>query len=128
MCISDWSSDVCSSDLKSLNEFVISSKTIHEMLGLKQPDFRMRDNELALRFVAFKLFLENYNGNLKLILDETTKILNSGWKNCSNLVDDLFKEMEFSIKSTKDIFGRSEERRDGNESVSPSRSRWLPYH
>lgn len=91
---------------KSLNEFVISSKTIHEMLGLKQPDFRMRDNELALRFVAFKLFLENYNGNLKLILDETTKILNSGWKNCSNLVDDLFKEMEFSIKSTKDIFGR----------------------
>lgn len=90
----------------ALNRFVIGSKVLQEMLGLKHPDFRMRDNEIALRFVAFKVFLPTYNGNLKLILDDTTQAMNQDWDRSEETVADLFASMERAIEVTREIFGR----------------------
>ncbi|MBB4153647.1 hypothetical protein GGQ80_001553 [Sphingomonas jinjuensis] len=90
-----------------LNRFVIESKSIKSMLGLKQPDFRMRDNEIALRYLAFKHFMHLYNGNLKYILDETTRMFNSGWNEiCAEVVESL-GAMERAINVTQEVFGRN---------------------
>lgn len=50
------------------------------MLGLRAPDFRMRDAEIVLRFIAYRFFADDYSGNLKLFLDTATKSLNADWK------------------------------------------------
>ncbi|WP_342249566.1 DUF262 domain-containing protein [Sphingomonas sp. OTU376] len=90
----------------ALNQYVIESKVLQDMLGLRHPDFRMRDNEITLRFIAFKIFLKYYNGNLKAILDSTTKSLNEDWENLESSVRDLLKSMERAIMITKQIFGK----------------------
>lgn len=92
---------------KTLNEFAINSQILKEMLGLKGPDFRMRDNEIVLRFIAFKLFLEDYNGNLKSILDDTTLELNFHWDRYKNTISNLFNDLERSILTTQKIFGKN---------------------
>ncbi|HEY1125471.1 MAG TPA: DUF262 domain-containing protein [Sphingobium sp.] len=90
---------------KRLNEFVIESKILQGMLGLRQPDFRMRDNELALRYVSFMKYLQRYSGNLKLILDDTTRILNSSWESEGPEIEHLLKRLEYSIGTTEKVFG-----------------------
>src|SRR6266436_10312195 len=49
---------------------------IHKALGIPKPDFRMRDVELFLRYVAFQYSLDTYTGNLKAFLDDECKRLN----------------------------------------------------
>lgn len=90
----------------ALNKYVISSEILQGMLGLKHPDFRMRDNEIALRYIAFRVFMPSYNGNLKAILDLATEVLNADWKNAEQIVSDLFRSMERAIITTRKIFGR----------------------
>lgn len=90
---------------KRLNEFVIESNGLQKLLGLKQPDFRMRDNELALRYIAFMLFIDMYSGNLKLILDETTQSLNATWEESRLEIERLFKSLEYAIDVAAKVFG-----------------------
>src|SRR3546814_9457742 len=84
MRISDWSSDVCSSDLKLLR--AVS----------KQP--------LIHRYTTDDSYLVDVGRGRQLTYNNTNRLVkNSDWD-------------------------RSEERRVGNECVSPCRSRWSPYH
>src|SRR5712691_6586714 len=46
-------------------KFSEQSQPLKTLLGLKKPDFRMRDVELVVRFYAFSLRLSEYKGNLK---------------------------------------------------------------
>lgn len=55
------------------------SDALRDLLNLKQPDFRMRDAELFIRYYAFTLFLPEYNGELKDFLDYTCARLNAEW-------------------------------------------------
>jgi hypothetical protein len=48
---------------------------IHEVLGIPTPDFRMRDVELFVRYIAFQDSLSSYKGNLKSFLDDECKRL-----------------------------------------------------
>lgn len=52
------------------------SQALWTVLGLKGPDFRMRDVEFAVRFYAFQYHLHDYRGNLKQLLDDTCAELN----------------------------------------------------
>src|SRR3546814_20347008 len=109
MRISDWSSDVCSSDLGkrlvriggdrgvSLAERIASQ---FRLLAWKRPLHRMR---LRGRFP------------LKLITVPTDPISGDG------AVGAAMMKGEF-------VHRRSEERRVGKECVSTCRSRWSPYH
>jgi hypothetical protein len=74
------------------------------MLRLRHPDFRMRDNEIALRYIAFALNLQHYNGNLKDLLDRTTAELNSSWSDIEQRVSQLFRKLERAIAVTQEIF------------------------
>jgi len=55
------------------------SSSLREILKNTKADFRMRDAELLLRFIAYKNFLNAYSGSLKDFLDATCKRLNDEW-------------------------------------------------
>src|SRR3546814_16605056 len=105
MRISDWSSDVCSSDLRT--GFRIGIDLEHDQ---PQRDAHRRgigDAALAA-FVGVEL------GRLKLVMHEI-KLGGAG-------------EIADREDAAQRLFERSEERRVGKECVSTCRYRWSPYH
>src|SRR3546814_14512120 len=101
MRISDWSSDVCSSDLTGAFFFLINGPEIMSKLA--------GESESNLR----KAFEEaEKNAPSIIFIDE---------------IDSIAPKREKVSKKTKTVF-RSEERRVGKECVSTCRSRWSPYH
>jgi hypothetical protein len=92
--------------LNYLDVRTAESKTLLSALGLKKPDFRMRDVEIAVRYFAFKNFSENYGGNLKEFLDRTCYEFNKSWRYNKEGVERQFKEMERAIDVTERIFGK----------------------
>lgn len=90
--------------LEFLDEQTGNSDEIKKMLNNKNPDPRMKDIELALRFYAFKLYIEQYEGNLKDFLDYTCEKLNEKWDTNENEIKGMFKELEQSIEFLNKIF------------------------
>lgn len=70
----------------------------------QQPDFRMRDVELTIRYFGLINYLEGYTGNLKLFLDETSQRLNRSWSEIENSVRTQGSELEAAIQATWEIF------------------------
>jgi len=81
------------------------SVELQRALKLKAPDFRMRDAEIMLRFVAYRNFVSKYNGNLKQFLDDATLSLNQEWGKFEPIVLPQLAEMEAALSYTRDIFG-----------------------
>src|SRR3546814_17412772 len=102
MRISDWSSDVCSSDLKRLPEGT--------------PIVRVMTNTPALVDQAMTAISAGPHAN-------STHLA---------LTEEMFKPLGATIRvpeSQQDaVTASSEERRVGKECVSTCRSRWSPYH
>src|SRR3546814_19723388 len=123
MRISDWSSDVCSSDLNELE--------------------RITDIDAPLLSDGGELFAASFGGEIACLDDETGQILwrhalksYSGIARVDNTVivtdDDgtvwgLDATSGTEIWKNSDLKYRSEERRVGNECVSNCRSRWSTY-
>ncbi len=74
-------------------------------LKLKEPDFRMRDAEILLRYLAYKNFANKYRGNLKLFLDNATMVLNDAWEIKKQTIEKQVSEMENAFEFTREIFG-----------------------
>ena len=89
---------------RSLNQYAIESDQIKKTLGLDQPDFRMRDNELALRYIAFARNFATYSGNLKKFLDDTTVDLNNNWSIKGESVERNFSALNAAIDAAFDVF------------------------
>src|SRR3546814_13334880 len=102
MRISDWSSDVCSSDLIDAAYFLIDGRLIRE-------DTDSNDFKKKPKFEIFFIQAKRTEGFAEAPIDKFVSVTN-------NLFD-LSKDVE-----------RSEERRVGKECVSTCRSRWSPYH
>lgn len=81
------------------------SSWLHKVLGLKKPDFRMRDAELLLRYFAYVNFIGEYAGNLKDFLDSTCKRLNKDWGKRSADLEKQAYHCERAIRATFRIFG-----------------------
>src|SRR3546814_20880836 len=123
MRISDWSSDVCSSDL-STDVWLYSA----DRWGVDQADDYVGQIEDNLRKAAAGL-------RIAQPIDELWKI-RSGHHLClfAKEADDviwviriLHERMDVKTQINKPA-PRSEERRVGNECVSTCRSGWPPYH
>src|SRR3546814_19798043 len=122
MCISDWSSDVCSSDL---GEYKIPQGKL-VVVDLRVVDGRLRDVRLSGDF-----FLEP---------PETLDAINAALEGmpCDATLQQLEQAAHAALGSSTEMFGisiqgiaivvRSEGRRVGTEWVSTCRSRWSPYH
>src|SRR3546814_8779590 len=93
MRISDWISDVCSSDLGMFPELVT------------RPDL--------------KVFLPPIGGMTVYLFGDVSKLGKKETRIACRVHDEC---------NGSDVFGRSEERRVGNECVSTCRSRWSPDH
>lgn len=81
------------------------SVELKEALNLKEPDFRMRDAEILLRYLAYKNYASEYRGNLKAFLDETTKRLNADWAECEPQLREQVSQMEEAFAFTRQVFG-----------------------
>jgi hypothetical protein len=90
------------------DSFSLDSISVRKMLRLSNPDFRMRDVEMVIRYFNFKLFLQNYDGNLKNAFDNTVKTLNNNWDNREQELKALAQELDMAIDFTIDIFGEKD--------------------
>lgn len=80
------------------------SDSIRKMLGNKQPDKRMRDVELALRYFAFKYYILEYKGNLKDFMDSTCEKLNNSWEEKELCIRNDFEQLEEAISFSYELF------------------------
>src|SRR3546814_12987118 len=103
MRISDWSSDVCSSDLDRVGAFAYSPVAGASANALPDPVPEAVKQERLARFMETQARLSAAKLEAKI----------GSVQRC--LVDAIDGE-------------RSEERRVGKECVSTCRSRWSPYH
>jgi len=102
--------------LEYVDDRAAQSASLQELLGNKEPDFRMRDTELVVRFLAFRLFINSYSGSLSFFLDSTCENLNSEWGQRSDEIANLIDQFEAGIGASRVIFGVENVGRKWNES------------
>ncbi|MEG4352063.1 DUF262 domain-containing protein [Microcoleus sp. LAD1_D3] len=88
-----------------LDDESIKNQALRKILKSQNPDPRMRDVELLLRYVGFHHFLSDYRGNLKVFLDMTCKKLNKDWKEKETEVRYTVSQFEKAVQTTTTIFG-----------------------
>ncbi|WP_426509473.1 DUF262 domain-containing protein [Dactylosporangium sp. McL0621] len=81
------------------------SAEIRHFMGIKAPDFRMRDAEILIRHIALSLALDTYRGNLKAFLDEFCKHGNDSWPAVADEVRAAADGLDSAISFTFEIFG-----------------------
>jgi hypothetical protein len=106
-----------------LDDQAVESKALRRLFKSKDPDFRMRDNELLMRYMGFHYFLSEYRGDLKAFLDMTCKSLNKDWESRAYDIQEVAKEFEFAIDTTISIFGEKNFSRTWLDSSSPKKYR-----
>jgi len=94
-----------------------TSEMLKAALNLNAPDFRMRDAEILLRFLAYRNFMDRYQGNLKRFLDDTTKWLNADWATKESELRSQVVEMDAAIEFTRRAFGEAHYLRKWNGSA-----------
>ncbi|MGW9111671.1 DUF262 domain-containing protein [Microbacterium sp. NPDC055683] len=83
------------------------SEPIHRARRTKSADFRMRDAEMLLRYVAFQQDLEGYRGVLRQFLDDACKREGANWvKNGRDHYEGLAMQCEQAIERTFTVFDR----------------------
>lgn len=86
-------------------DFTTKSTAVMGLFNSKQqPDFRMRDVELTIRYFGLVNYLSEYTGNLKYFLDVTSKKLNADWPAYEKKIRTQGAELEAAIQTTWDIF------------------------
>lgn len=86
------------------DEYSASNERIHKILNISKADYRMRDIELIVRFFAFNYFINEYQGNLKLFLDNSVKILNEQWQDRSLEFINVANDLDCRIDLIYEIF------------------------
>lgn len=95
-----------------------------ESIFNKVPDFRMRDMEVATRFLGFHKFAQDYAGNMKKFLNDTSKRLSDDFEDQRQQLEEDWMQFESSMSLTREIFGHEafKSRQDGKYQRSPNRA------
>jgi len=104
-----------------VDEYSGESEGLRAALNLNAPDFRMRDAEILLRYIAYTNYATKYAGNLKAFLDDTTRRLNESWADSEPVLRKQVAEMEKAFAFTEEIFGKSAYLRKWNGTQFESR-------
>lgn len=88
-----------------LMEITNESQPIHRVLRRNEPDPRLRDIEMILRFIAFVMFSEEYDGKLRRFLDEKMKHINENWTEHSREVKRVYSDLDRAIEKMEAILG-----------------------
>jgi hypothetical protein len=97
-----------------IDDFSTESEPLKAALRLREPDFRMRDVELVLRFFAYRNLIRQYSGDLKAFLDETTKSFNLRWNAVEGQLREQGVQFEKALTANRRIFGERDELRKWN--------------
>jgi len=97
-----------------IDDMSYSSIPLREAMKLKEPDFRMRDVELVLRYFAYRNFIKDYAGDLKEFLDLTTEVFNRDWPADRESLIRQSESFEDALKAVRSIFGDRNELRKWN--------------
>lgn len=95
--------------LKYIIKWTETVGALHVLIGKKDPDPRMNDVELAVRFLGFSLRNAVYRGDLKQFLDETSIFLNEEFNRAEStekMVSDYLENMNQAILLGLEIMGR----------------------
>jgi hypothetical protein len=88
-----------------LDDQSVRSPSMRKIFKSKEPDFRMRDNELLMRYMGFHYFLSEYRGALKAFLDMTCERLNKEWDDKAVDIMESANQFEYAVELAIDIFG-----------------------
>jgi hypothetical protein len=94
----------------AIDEFTWQCASLQELLQTPngEVDFRMRDMELAIRYIGFARYLPRYRGNLKRFLDSVCRRENADWENTNGPTNFDFQQMDRGIQILMRIFGVKE--------------------
>src|SRR3546814_7347453 len=113
MRISDWSSDVCSSDLGSGGALVTGGNLVFQ--GTIDANFAAYRADTGAKLWEMPVRQVPIAGAMSYVIDDVQYVaVNAGWGG--------------GLAHGPNSNDRSEERRVGKECVSTCRSRWSPYH
>ncbi|MEU1801805.1 DUF262 domain-containing protein [Streptomyces sp. NPDC019937] len=91
--------------MKWLDEYSATSAELKRARRIKQPDFRMRDAETALRHFAFSRNYANYQGDLRRFLDEEAKWAGKNWNRVRPVYEKMGQGLDAAIDAAFTIFG-----------------------
>jgi len=80
------------------------SASLRRLLGITEPDPRMRDTEILARFLAFRFFAEKYPGRMKKFLDETFEAFNEDWSHHKPKIEAAESEFESGVNELLKVF------------------------
>lgn len=89
-----------------IDERSAESKMLRKILNTDQPDFRMRDAELLLRYYAFRNYMYEYMGSLKAFMDSTTENLNKRWSEEEHEIRAQADQFEDAVRLAYEVFGK----------------------
>lgn len=87
-----------------LSDYTEDSSALRTIFGGSEPDFRMRDTELLLRYLAMHFFLPLYRGDLKKFLDGSARSFNTEWDKYGPEVIQQAVVFEKSFDSIVEVF------------------------
>ncbi len=88
-----------------IDDTAVASQHVQTLLGRRDPDPRMRDVELMVRYLAYRRYIQEYSGRIKDFLDNTCVRLNDTWDNARSSVYDDIEEFDLAIDLFVEIFG-----------------------
>jgi len=91
--------------VKYIDQASRESPAIKTLLGISEPDRRMRDVEILVRYIAFSFFLTKHEGNLRKFLDTTCDLLNKDWQSKENTVKSQVEKFEKAVDIALEVFG-----------------------
>ncbi|WBY03295.1 DUF262 domain-containing protein [Ramlibacter tataouinensis] len=91
--------------LDAIEAYLQASKPFQSIFG-NGLDKRMRDSELVLRFIAYDRALEEYRGDFKEFLDQTTRFFEADWNQRKPAADEAMKRLDGALTAAHAVFGR----------------------
>jgi len=85
----------------------VKINALRKIFKSSEPDPRMRDFELLLRYVGFHYFLSEYQGNLQNFLDKTCEKLNRAWEKEHDDIENVVNQFDEAVQTTINIFGEN---------------------
>lgn len=88
-----------------IDEAAGQSASLRRLLGLVEPDPRMRDIEILARFLAFRFFADKYPGRMKKFLDSAFEAFNPNWDSYRPKIETAKSDFESGVDELIRVFG-----------------------
>lgn len=93
--------------IEFMNEETGKNEYLQRMLDISKPDFRMRDVEILIRYLAFNFFATDYSGSMQNFLDMTCDKLNKSYDVMKTELKETILTFNRSIELVFSIFGEN---------------------